>query len=232
MLQALKKPSIPQSCDSGFDERHLLCCLYDELGSWRLSNHSSFCTEKAGLEDSACTKAYRTSFAGLSSAIAKADAAWDQAATNFTSTASVATVTTPLSEYTLPLSLASCTKYLNSTKAAVLSADEDDQSICQLAGLPRLHASSFEVICITGLCTAAQTDIDWESIKEHTYIQAVRFLAGYDTAWLLQIAHDRHHAQCEILQLEAHVHLIGKPCLLMQCIIASLHSQFARSVCS
>lgn len=211
LLQVVKPRSVQQTCLPDFDEREMLCYLYDEMGAWKLSNGSSFCTNDADINGTARAQMFQSSFPGLSSAIARADAAWDKGVHDLISAGSNNPLSNSLPDYTLPMSLASCIGSSDRTRSAALSADEEDQSMCKLAGLPRLHASSFEVLCVNGLCTVASTNAAWECIEEHIYIQAVRFLVGYNTAWLMQDAHPLRHPHCDILQLESHVRLIGKP---------------------
>lgn len=220
LLQVVKPRSAQQKCSPDFDEREMLCYLYDDMGAWKLSNRSSLCTNDAEINNGAGAQAFQSAFPGLSSAIARANAAWDKSASGLSSAANGSPESNPLPDFTLPMSRASCVGYSESTRSAAISADEEDQSMCKLAGLPRLHASSFEILCINGLCTVAHTDTAWTCVREHIYVQAARFLMGYSTAWLMQAAHPSQHSPCDILQLEAHVRLIGKLHSFRCCIIA------------
>lgn len=200
----------------GFDERALLCHLYDELGSWKLSN---IVIAYTAADDTPTTKAFSAAFAGYSTAVAKAKASWQgddsqhhNAASRTAKPPATADLTSELAEFSLPMSPSSMYERLDSTEPAALPAASEEAHGWELAGLPRLHASSFEILCISGLCTAAQTDEDWQAVEHHIYMQAVLFIARFNTAWLSQCIQKDQPTPYTIPPLEAHVHLIGKLC--------------------
>ena len=82
------------------------------------------------------------------------------------------------------------------------------------AALPKLHASSLEVLCASGLRTLAQTSKDWAAMSQDTYAQTVFWLAGIANSGLEYIA--AGGSKPALPWLEHHLCLIGTGWLLLR----------------
>ena len=78
-----------------------------------------------------------------------------------------------------------------------------------IAGLPKLHASALEVVCLSGLLTATQIDSYWEADGHEIYEHCVRWFIGFVAAWLLEFAGGKSEPdQYQLPPLEAHIRMI------------------------
>ena len=78
-----------------------------------------------------------------------------------------------------------------------------------IAGLPKLHASALEVLCLTGLLTATQIDSYWEADGLEIYERCVRWFTDFVTAWLLEFAGGKSKPdRYGLPPFEAHIHMI------------------------
>ena len=98
----------------------------------------------------------------------------------------------------------------DNTSATEQEAAREAECKHKLAGLPKLHASSLEVLCISGLLKAAQTDRDWTAVRLATYARCVQFLAGLGSAWRMEHMDIGQPDVDEIPPLEFHCQIMGE----------------------
>ena len=115
-----------------------------------------------------------------------------------------------MSLYIAPLSPNSMRGYPGSTKAACRDASDEAHAMYQLTGLPRLHASTMELLCISALVQLVQTGDSWAAVGQHTYGCCVLFLDGLGTAWLLKVMSGCQLEPYELPPLLSHVTLVGR----------------------
>ena len=107
--------------------------------------------------------------------------------------------------------------YGDSNSAAELEASQEAECKYKLAGLPKLHASSLEVLCISGLLRAAQTDKDWAAVGPDTYARCVQYLAGVGSAWLVKHMTMSQPEVLEIPPLAFHCQVVSESSSSSEC---------------
>ena len=122
----------------------------------------------------------------------------------------------PFPAFTAPLSPATLRQHLGCSDAAaeasVAAGDSSNKQI--LAGLPKLHASTLEVLCVSGLLTAAQTDEDWTSVELHVFVRSAQWLTAFAQAWLIESVSQPQPTVYQFPALELHIQLLCESPLL------------------
>ena len=122
----------------------------------------------------------------------------------------------PTPAYTAPLSPATLRQHSGCADAAadVSAAAGDSSNMHKLAGLPKLHASTLEVLCVSGLLAAAQTDEDWASVELHVFLHSAQWLTGSAQAWMLEFFTQAQPKFHQFPALESHIQLLCESPLL------------------
>ena len=113
-----------------------------------------------------------------------------------------------LPAFTAPLSPATLRQHPGCADAAAEAPAAAGDSINKqiLAGLPKLHASTLEVLCVSGLLAAAQTDEDWASVDLHVFQHSTLWLTDFVQVWLVESS---SQPQPTVLPaLESHIQLL------------------------
>ena len=115
--------------------------------------------------------------------------------------------------FTAPLSPATLTQHPGcSDAAAEASVAAGDSSNKQI--LPKLHASTLEVLCVSGLLTAAQTDEDWTSVELHVFVRSAQWLTAVAQAWMIESVGRPQPIVYQFPALELHIQLLCESPLL------------------
>ena len=117
-----------------------------------------------------------------------------------------------LSAYTEPFCQALLQAFPKGVDPAVVAAVSEQhfaKHAQNIAGLPKLHASALEVLRLSGLLTATQTDSHWKANGLEIYECCVRWFADFATAWLVEFAGGKSKPdRYDLPPFEAHIRMI------------------------
>ena len=145
-------------------------------------------------------------------ALATAARQTNPAASSFTGIVEVK-ATDGLPGFTSPLGMTNLPRF----PASIDASDDEVPQEHKLAVLPGLHASSLEVLYVSGLLTVAQTSKEWAAVSQDTYKHSTTWLAGLTHAGLDYLA--KGGLKPALPWLESHLCFIGTGCWLLLTVI-------------